>query len=132
MKKMLAVFAAILVAGAITAGPGSSASKDGRQLYGDVGPGFTIHLLDADGNPVTSLRPGVYWLNVHDASNRHNFHIFSTDGDVNDVVTTVPFVGDVTGVKLLLKHGDYVFQCDPHAATGMKGTFTVAGVGQDS
>ena len=36
MKKMLAVFAAILVAGAITAGPGSSASKDGRQLYGDV------------------------------------------------------------------------------------------------
>jgi hypothetical protein len=131
-KKMLAVFAAALLAAALTAGPGSSASKDGRQLYGDVGPGFTIHLKDADGNNVTSLRPGVYWLNVSDMSSHHNFHLFGGDGNAIDFTTTVPFVGDVTSVKLLLKHGDYVFQCDPHALTGMKGTFTVGGVGQDS
>jgi len=126
---LLVALTAVVAAGAIIAGPGTSATKDGRQLYGFFGPGLTIHVLDGgpDGQPVTSLRPGVYWLTVHDNSTFHNFHIFGDD--LNDVVTTVPFVGDAT-VKLLLTHGVYTFQCDPHASLGMKGTLSVGGVGQ--
>lgn len=118
--------AAIIAAGAIATGMGSAASKDGRQLEGTVGPGFTI-TLKMDGDQVTSLRPGVYWLTVNDLSNRHNFHIFGPGLD--DVVTTVPEVGTDT-VKINLEHGTYTFQCDPHATVGMRGTFDVGGVGQ--
>jgi hypothetical protein len=64
---------------------------------------------------------------VHDLSNRHNFHIFGPAG-LDEVVTTVPFTGDVT-VKILLKHGTVVFQCDPHQ-TMMNGSFMVGGAGQ--
>jgi plastocyanin len=93
---------------------------------GTVGPGFTITLSE-DGQPVTSLRPGVYWLTVHDLSTHHNFHILGPGLD--DVVTTVPFQGDTT-IKVQLEHGTYTFQCDPHALLGMRGTFDVGGVGQ--
>jgi plastocyanin len=36
----------------------------------------------------------------------------------------VPFVGDKS-VTVTLKKGTYTYQCDPHASSGMKGTFTV-------
>jgi hypothetical protein len=133
MSRFIGLLAAAIVFSAVVVTSGTPASATGRQLYGSFGPGFTIHLQEdgPTGDPVTSLRPGIYWLTVHDTSAIHNFHIFGTDpgATLNDVVTTVPFVGDVT-VKLLLKPGDYTFQCDPHAAIGMKGTFTVGGVGQ--
>ena len=61
-----------------------------------------------------------------DLATIHNFHIFGPSLD--DTVTTVPQTGTVT-VKILLKHGEYTFQCDPHR-TFMRGTFTVGGVGQ--
>jgi plastocyanin len=77
---------------------------------------------------VTSLRPGEYWLTVDDTSAFHNFHIFGPGLD--QVVTTVPFKGTVT-VKIHLSHGDYTFQCDPHANMGMRGSFSVGGVGQE-
>ncbi len=35
-----------------------------------------------------------------------------------------------TDGRLHLEHGEYTFQCDPHALLGMKGTFDVGGVGQ--
>jgi copper binding plastocyanin/azurin family protein len=133
MSRFIGALAAAVVVGVVFVAPGTPASTEGRQLYGSVGPGFVIHLQEGgpDGDPVTSLRPGVYWLTVHDASAIHNFHVFGTDpgAELNDVVTTVPFVGDVT-VKLLFKAGNYRFQCDPHQAI-MHGTFTVGGVGQD-
>ena len=112
-------------------GPGTTASTDdGRQLYGTLGPGLTIHLFEngPDGQPVTSLRPGNYWLTVHDTSAFHNFHVFGPGLD--NVVTTVPFNGGDVTVELHLEHGEYTFQCDPHALLGMKGTFDVGGVGQ--
>ena len=115
-----------LVVGAVVAPPAMGSEPQGRQLEGTVGPGFTISLTE-DGQPTESLRPGVYWLTVHDLSNRHNFHIIGPDG-LDEVVTSVPFVGDVT-VKILLKHGTVTFQCDPHQAF-MNGSFTVGGVGQ--
>jgi plastocyanin len=80
------------------------------------------------GEPVTSLRPGVYWLTVHDSTAFHNFHIFGPGAD--DVVTTVPFAGGNATVKIRVDHGTYTFQCDPHATLGMKGTFDVGGVAQ--
>jgi hypothetical protein len=121
---LLTALAAVLAVGATL---GSASNEAGRQLTGTVGPGFTITLTDGDGQPVSSLRPGTYWLHVSDLSNRHNFHIFGPGLD--EVVTTVPATGDVT-VKLRLSHGEYTFQCDPHANTGMRGTFDVGGVGQ--
>ena len=128
MIRIIAVLAALAIAGAVVIASASSASKDGRQLYGSVGPGFVISLHEdgPDGAVVTSLRPGVYWLTVHDASPFHNFHIFGPGLD--EVVTSVPLVDDVT-VKIKVKHGDYTYQCDPHART-MKGTFAVGGAGQ--
>jgi hypothetical protein len=128
MVRALHALTAFVVFGAIIAQPGTGSGSQGRQLEGTVGPGFTISLTE-DGQPVASLRPGIYWLTVHDLSNRHNFHIIGP-AELDEVVTTVPFVGDTT-VKILLKHGTVTFQCDPHQAV-MNGSFTVGGVGQDS
>ena len=43
---------------------------------------------------------------------------------LNMTVTTVPFMGTKT-VTVKLAKGTYTYQCDPHAAAGMKGTFKV-------
>ena len=40
------------------------------------------------------------------------------------MITTVQFVGK-KNVTVTLKKGTYTFQCDVHAASGMKGTFKV-------
>src|SRR5262245_58547970 len=110
----------------IGAAHGAPSSEVGRELHGTVGPGFFISLVDEDGQPVESLRPGNYSLTVDDLSNRHNFHIFGPDLDV--VVTQVPAVETVT-VKIHLSHGAYTFQCDPHATNPlMHGSFDVGGV----
>jgi hypothetical protein len=119
---------AAAVVTAVIVPPGAGVGAQGRQLEGTVGPGFTISLT-RNGEVVQSLRPGIYWLTVHDLSNRHNFHLMGPAG-LDEVVTTVPFVGDTT-VKILLKHGTVTFVCDPHQAT-MNGSVTVGGVGQDS
>jgi hypothetical protein len=130
MIRAFLALAAFLVVGAVIAAPGVGSEPQGRQLEGTVGPGFTIS-MSQDGEAITSstsLRPGVYWLTVHDLSNRHNFHVLGPDG-LDEEVTSVPFVGDVT-MKIQVRHGTVTFQCDPHSAT-MHGSFTVGGVGQD-
>ena len=127
-RALIALTAFVVGIGAVVAPPANGSGSGGRQLEGTVGPGFTISLTEG-GQPVESLRPGIYWLTVHDLSSRHNFHIIGPSG-LDEVVTSVPFVGDAT-VKILLKHGTVTFVCDPHQAT-MNGSFTVGGVGQDS
>jgi hypothetical protein len=126
---MRGVFAlAALVAAAVVVAPGVSSTAHGRQLVGTTGPGFTITLTE-DGVPVTDIAPGTYWLTVHDLSANHNFHLVGVD--VDETVTTVPQVGDVT-VKIHLRQGDYTYKCDPHAVTRlMFGTFTVSGDDED-
>ena len=127
MARSFLAIACVLAAAAVAAaafGVGRS-SAAGRELVGTVGPGFTINLKE-DEQAVTSLRPGTYWLTVHDLAANHNFHIFGPDLDEH--VTTVPFTGDVT-VKIHLEHGVYTFVCDPHQ-TSMRGTFEVGGVEQ--
>jgi hypothetical protein len=129
MRRALLALAACVAVGAGLAARGTRSSADGRELLGTIGPGLTIHLSDADGQPVTSLRPGNYWLTVNDPSTFHNYHVFGPGLD--NVVTDVPFVGTVT-VKIHLSHGQYTYQCDPHAAMGMRGSFDVSGEGQGS
>jgi plastocyanin len=95
-----------------------SASK---VLKGETGPGFTIE-VSQNGEDAETVKAGTYTLEVEDKSDMHNFHLIGPG--VDEVVTEVPFVGDKS-VTVTLQKGTYTYQCDPHAASGMKGTFTV-------
>ena len=90
-------------------------------LKGEVGPGFTIEVKQG-GKDVKFLKAGTYKLVVQDKASIHNFHLIGPG--LNKVVTSVPFIGTKT-VTVTLKKGKYTYQCDPHAASGMKGTFKV-------
>jgi hypothetical protein len=114
------ILAAVGVTAAVLAAP---VSADDPQLVGTVGPGFTIHLADAAGAPVTHLDPGTYSLTVHDLADIHNFHL--TGPGVN-VTTDLDFVGDRT-FTITLTDGTYTYVCDPHS-TAMKASFTVGTV----
>ena len=83
--------------------------------------GFTIEVKMA-GKDVKSLKHGTYKLVVEDKASIHNFHLIGPG--LNKVVTSVPFVGKKT-LTVTLKKGTYTYQCDPHAASGLKGTFKV-------
>ena len=104
---------------------GTTTSEGGgasMTLEGETGPGFEIevkqHGADAD-----EVAAGTYTLSVEDKSNMHNFHLIGPG--VDEEVTTVSFVGEKS-VTVTLEAGTYTYQCDPHAASGMKGTFTVS------
>ena len=99
-------------------GGGGSASGT---LDGETGPGFTIEVKQ-NGKDAESVKAGTYTLKVEDKSASHNFHLIGSG--VDKVVTDVGFVGDKT-VTVTLKKGTYTYQCDPHASSGMKGTFEV-------
>ena len=111
---LILVIAAAL---AVTVGSANAATP---KLIGVTGPGFTI-TLKGGGKAVKKLKAGSYTLLVTDKSSIHNFHLF---GPGVNKKTTVPFTGLQTW-KLKLKPGKYTYQCDIHAASGMKGTFTV-------
>jgi plastocyanin len=93
-------------------------------VKGKVGPGFTISLRDAVGNPVTTLEPGPVKIDVEDLSDEHNFHL---TGPGVDVTTEVEEIGAKT-FNLSLQDGTYRFICDPHASS-MRGQFTVGAGG---
>jgi len=101
-------------------GGGGGGSASGT-LEGEVGPGFTIEVKQ-NGEDAESVKAGTYTLKVEDKSDQHNFHLIGPG--VDKVVTDVGFVGDKT-VTVTLKKGTYTYQCDPHASSGMKGTFEV-------
>jgi plastocyanin len=104
--------------GTTTSEGGGSASGT---LNGETGPGFTIE-VSQDGEDAETVKAGTYTLMVEDKSDMHNFHLIGPG--VDEEVTDVPFVGEKT-VTVTLEKGTYTYQCDPHAAQGMKGTFTV-------
>jgi plastocyanin len=123
MTRMPLITAAALTASLALAAPVALAgSAAATPLTGTVGPGFTITLASKAGK-VKTLKPGSYKITVKDKSSSHNFHIFGPG--VKKVVTTVPFVGTKV-ITVTLKKGTYTYQCDPHAAAGMKATFKVA------
>jgi plastocyanin len=99
-------------------GGGGSAS---RTLEGETGPGFEIEVKQ-NGEDAESVKAGTYTLKVEDKSASHNFHLIGPG--VDEKVTDVGFVGDKT-VTVTLKKGTYTYQSDPHASSGMKGTFEV-------
>jgi len=101
-----------------TSEAGGSASGT---LKGETGPGFTIE-VSQDGKDAETVKAGTYTLEVEDKSAMHNFHLIGPG--VDQEVTDVPFVGEKS-VTVTLQKGTYTYQCDPHAASGMKGTFTV-------
>ena len=103
------------------AGASSAAAPAGSVLTANVGDPFSITLVDSTGAPVTSLKAGSYQVKVTDASTTHDFHL---TGPGVEETTTVPELKTVTWT-VTLKAGTYTFMCDPHAAKGMKGTFTV-------
>jgi plastocyanin len=118
MRGMLVLLAASAALLAVSAAEAASHPV----LVGTDGPGFTITLTQ-NGKSVKKLSPGTYTLTVHDKSNVHNFHLVGPN--VSSKVTTgVSFQGTKT-FTVTLKKGKYTFQCDPHVASGMKGTFTV-------
>jgi plastocyanin len=89
-------------------------------LKGEVGPGFTIEVEKA-GKDLKTIKAGKYRIKVEDKSSIHNFHLF---GPGLNKKTGVGFTGQTTWT-IRLKPGRYTYQCDPHAASGMKGRFRV-------
>ena len=91
------------------------------QLFGTVGPEFTIRLDDPNGNLVTKVSPGTYDVVVRDLSDEHNFRL---TGPGVSRATSVEGQGTVTWT-VALQNGTYTLLCDPHF-TSMRRTF-VAG-----
>jgi plastocyanin len=89
-------------------------------LKGEVGPGYTIEVTKA-GKDVKTLKAGTYKIKVEDKATIHDFHLI---GPGVNKKTTVAFKGEQTWT-VKLRPGRYTYQCDPHAATGMKGHFKV-------
>jgi len=89
-------------------------------LKGEVGPGFTIE-VEKSGKDLKTIKAGSYKIKVEDKSSIHNFHLI---GPGLNKKTSVSFKGQTTWT-IKLKKGKYTYQCDPHAASGMKGTFRV-------
>ena len=116
--RMLAV--SLLVVAAVLAGKAAAPAAGPQTITGTDGPGFTISLKQ-HGKPVKGLAPATYVFVINDDSDLHNFHLI---GPGVSKKTTVPFTGERTWT-VRLKKGRYTYQCDVHAANGMKGSFRV-------
>ena len=159
-SRLAALLAALAVVGTIAAYAAPAASAQGRTLVGEFGFGnasancrdtthFSINLTE-NGQPVSSLRPGTYWLTVTDNCANHNFELRTcpesmSTCDQNSGGTEQPITGEpaetpgTVTVKVHLVHGTYRLSCDAIvAATGlthevafsMYADFEVGGVGQ--
>lgn len=113
---LVSLIAALVAAAAVLA----SAQAATPVLKGEVGPGFKIEVEKA-GKDVKTLKAGKYTVRVEDKASTHNFHLI---GPGVSKKTTVAFVGKKTWT-VALKPGTYTYQCDPHAANGMQGSFRV-------
>jgi Copper binding proteins, plastocyanin/azurin family. len=110
-----------LVAVFVSVASGYAATVSSPKLLGVSGPGFSIVLKTSSGKAVKNLKAGTYAIKVEDKSSIHNFHLF---GPGVNKATSVPFTGTKTWT-VKLKPGTYTFQCDVHAASGMKGVVKV-------
>ena len=117
MKHFTLTLTAVAALAALLLVPAQAATP---LLVGESGPGFKIEVERA-GKDVKTLKAGTYRLKVEDKSAIHNFHLL---GPGVNKKTSVSFKGQTTWT-VKLKPGRYTYQCDPHAAGGMKGTFRV-------
>jgi plastocyanin len=120
-KRRALVPAAVVAAALATAAASTAGTRATPKLVGEVGPGFTIEVTNAADKDVKKLKAGSYTIKVEDKSNIHNFHLM---GPGVNKKTGVSFKGTQSWT-VELKAGTYTYQCDPHAASGMKGTFKV-------
>ena len=121
LRRLLPLLAVLAVAVSLTAvAAGNTGAHKTAGLTGEVGPGFTIEVKQGS-KDVKTLKAGTYTIKVEDKASIHDFHL---KGPGVNKSTAVPFVGDQTW-KVTLKKGTYTYQCDPHASSGMKGTFKV-------
>jgi len=111
---------ALVAVAALGATLAATAGAKSSGLTGEVGPGYTIE-VNKGSKDLKTIKAGTYKLKVEDKSSIHNFHLI---GPGLNKKTSVSFEGDQTW-KIKLKPGRYTYQCDPHAAAGMKGHFTV-------
>jgi plastocyanin len=116
-RLLVSAFAAAAVAAALIVVPAWGASAP---LKGEVGPGFKIE-VEKGGKDLKTIKAGKYKIKVEDKSAIHNFHLI---GPGLNKKTSVSFQGQTTWT-ITLKKGKYTYQCDPHATSGMKGTFRV-------
>jgi len=112
----LALLGVFLAAAAV----GNAGTTKSPALVGEVGPGFSIE-VKMNGKDLKTIKAGTYKIKVEDDSNIHNFHLI---GKGLNKKTTVSFKGDQTWT-IKLQAGKVTYQCDPHASSGMKGTFSV-------
>ena len=117
MHKVLAL---VSIAAAGTLAAASLSSAMAPKLVGTSGPGFTIEVT-MGGKDVKTLKAGTYTMVVRDKSSIHNFHLI---GPGVNKKTSVSAVTTKTWT-IKLKKGKYTYQCDIHAASGMKGSFRV-------
>jgi plastocyanin len=116
LKTTLFALAAAAVAVAMVA----SAQAKASGLTGEVGPGYSIEVQKA-GKDLKTIKAGTYKIKVEDKASIHNFHLM---GPGLNKKTGISFKGETTWT-IKLKPGRYTYQCDPHAALGMKGHFRV-------
>ena len=116
-RLLVSALAAAAVAAALSVVPAWGATAP---LKGEVGPGFKIE-VEKSGKDLKTIKAGKYKIKVEDKSTIHNFHL---SGPGLNKKTSVSFQGQTTWT-ITLKKGKYTYQCDPHAASGMKGTFRV-------
>jgi plastocyanin len=116
LRTTLLALSAALVAVALVA----AAQAKSVGITGEVGPGFTIEVKKA-GKDLKTIKAGTYRIKVEDKASIHDFHLF---GPGLNKKTGIAFTGETTW-KIRLRPGRYTYQCDPHAAAGMKGHFRV-------
>jgi plastocyanin len=109
------VVAAIAAVGFLVPAQGSTV-----RLTAEVGPGFSIEVKKGS-NDLERIKAGTYRIKVEDKASIHNFHLV---GPGLNKKTGVGFQGEVIWT-IKLKPGRYTYQCDPHAFSGMKGSFRV-------
>ena len=115
-RRTVFAFAAAAVAVAMVA----SAQAKSTGLTGEVGPGYSIEVKKA-GKDLKTIKAGTYRIKVEDKAAVHNFHLI---GPGLNKKTGISYKGETTWT-IKLKPGRYTYQCDPHAASGMKGHFRV-------
>jgi plastocyanin len=114
------MFKALFVAAVAAALLAVPAYAKTATLTGEVGPGFSIEVKTGN-KDLKTIKAGTYKIKVEDKASIHNFHL---KGPGLNKKTGIGFKGDTTWT-IKLKPGRYTYQCDPHAAMGMKGSFRV-------
>jgi plastocyanin len=111
---------ALTSAAALAVAIPTAASAKSNGLVGEVGPGASIE-VKLNGRDLKTIKAGTYSIKIQDKSAAHNFHL---KGPGISRRTSVGGTTETTW-RITLKPGVYTYQCDPHAAMGMRGTFRV-------